>query len=49
MRHVLVHQYFGIDLDAVWTMVERDLPALKRVVMSMVEESDQAPGDETQG
>jgi uncharacterized protein with HEPN domain len=49
MRHVLVHRYFGIDLDAVWTVVERDLPALKRVVMSMVEESDQAPGDEAQG
>jgi uncharacterized protein with HEPN domain len=29
MRHVLVHDYFGIDLDLVWNAVERDLPELK--------------------
>jgi uncharacterized protein with HEPN domain len=29
MRHVLVHDYFGIDLDLVWKAVERDLPELK--------------------
>lgn len=30
MRHVLVHDYFGIDLAEVWTAVERDLPLLKK-------------------
>ena len=30
MRHILVHDYFGIDTDIVWDVVERDLPALKR-------------------
>jgi len=30
MRHVLVHDYLGIDLAEVWTVVERDLPALKK-------------------
>ncbi|MBI4468215.1 MAG: DUF86 domain-containing protein [Acidobacteria bacterium] len=29
LRHILVHHYFGIDIDAVWSVVERDLPALK--------------------
>ena len=29
MRHVIVHDYFGIDLDLVWRAVERELPALK--------------------
>jgi uncharacterized protein with HEPN domain len=29
MRNVLVHDYFGIDLDEVWTTVERDLPPLR--------------------
>jgi uncharacterized protein with HEPN domain len=29
MRNILVHHYFGIDLDAVWQVVERDLPDLK--------------------
>ncbi len=30
MRHVLVHDYLGIDLTEVWAVVERDLPALKK-------------------
>jgi uncharacterized protein with HEPN domain len=29
MRNILVHHYFGIDTDAVWSVVERDLPELK--------------------
>ena len=29
MRNILVHHYFGIDTDAVWSVVEHDLPELK--------------------
>jgi len=29
MRNILVHHYFGIDKDAVWSVVENDLPELK--------------------
>jgi len=29
MRNILVHHYFGIDTDAVWSVVEKDLPELK--------------------
>ena len=29
MRNILVHLYFGIDLDIVWSVVENDLPSLK--------------------
>lgn len=29
LRNVLVHGYFGIDLDQVWSTAVRDLPALK--------------------
>ena len=36
MRHVLVHDYFGIDLDLVWDAVERDVPALRREVGSLL-------------
>jgi uncharacterized protein with HEPN domain len=36
MRHVLVHDYFGIDLAEVWAAVERDLPALKRQVTAIL-------------
>ncbi len=36
MRHVLVHDYLGIDLGEVWAVVERDLPTLKRQIRQMV-------------
>lgn len=29
MRNILVHHYFGIDLDAVWAVIENDIPDLK--------------------
>ncbi len=36
MRHILVHDYFGIDLDEVWSVVERDLPVLRREVEAIL-------------
>jgi len=36
MRNVLAHRYFGIDLDIVWQMVERDLPLIKPKVETLV-------------
>ena len=30
MRHILVHQYFGLQWSEVWDTIQRDLPALKR-------------------
>ena len=36
MRHVLVHDYFGIDLGEIWAVVERDLPALKKQVSAIL-------------
>ena len=29
LRDILIHNYMGVDLDAVWNVVEKDLPALK--------------------
>jgi uncharacterized protein with HEPN domain len=29
MRHILVHDYFAVDTDIVWDVIERDLPDLK--------------------
>ena len=34
-RNVLVHDYFEIDLDAVWSVVEQDLPRLVGAVDRM--------------
>ena len=32
MRHVLVHGYFEIDLEIVWSVIEKDLPLLKEQI-----------------
>jgi uncharacterized protein with HEPN domain len=29
LRNILVHEYFGLNLNQVWTMVQRDLPELE--------------------
>jgi uncharacterized protein with HEPN domain len=30
LRDVLIHDYFGVDLPAVWEITQKDLPKLKR-------------------
>jgi len=36
LRHVLIHEYFGIDLKVVWAVVEKELPPLKASVLQAV-------------
>ena len=36
MRNILVHDYFGIDREVVWSAVERDLPDLKRKIETIL-------------
>jgi uncharacterized protein with HEPN domain len=36
MRHILVHEYFGIDSKLVWQVVVKDIPALKEKVTNIV-------------
>ena len=36
MRNVLVHDYFGIDEEEVWSAVQRDLPELKRKIEAIL-------------
>jgi uncharacterized protein with HEPN domain len=37
-RNILVHDYFGVDLERCWEIIERDLPALKRAVEAILRE-----------
>jgi uncharacterized protein with HEPN domain len=37
MRHRLVHAYFDIDLDILWSTVQNDLPPLIAVLESVLE------------
>jgi uncharacterized protein with HEPN domain len=50
-RNVLAHQYFGIDLEAVWEVVVRDLPLLKRSIASTISRTldSQQQEDHAQG
>jgi uncharacterized protein with HEPN domain len=34
-RNVIVHGYLGVDLGAIWLVVEQDLPALTKAVKRM--------------
>jgi uncharacterized protein with HEPN domain len=43
LRNVLVHQYMGIDLVRVWSIVERDLPRLQRMLYPVLKGLRQPP------
>ena len=32
-RNILVHDYLGVDLDAIWSVVELDIPKLEQALM----------------
>ena len=40
MRHVLVHDYYQIDPDAVWKVIQEDLPPLREQVSRYLSETD---------
>jgi uncharacterized protein with HEPN domain len=41
LRDVLIHDYMGVDLDAVWQVTQKDLPALKERVLQILENAEQ--------
>ena len=43
MRDKLIHDYFGINLQLVWDVVERDLPVLKLKVTQLLESLGKKP------
>ena len=40
MRDVLIHDYMGVDLAAVWEVTQRELPGLKGRVENILRESE---------
>jgi uncharacterized protein with HEPN domain len=38
-RNVLIHDYFGIDVERIWEITQRDVPELKRAILTILEES----------
>jgi uncharacterized protein with HEPN domain len=37
MRDKLIHGYFGVDIDAVWNTIQKDIPTLKKHIEIMIE------------
>ena len=35
MRDILIHEYFGVNLKRVWSVIEKDLPELKETVQKI--------------
>ncbi|TAJ96338.1 DUF86 domain-containing protein [bacterium] len=38
LRDILIHEYFGIDVEIVWDILENKLPALEKEVKKIVSE-----------
>jgi uncharacterized protein with HEPN domain len=36
-RNILVHDYLGVDVESIWNIVEKELPALKKAVSKMLD------------
>ena len=43
IRDILVHDYFGVNLEVVWNTVLRDLPSLKHALLPLLA-SQTGPG-----
>ena len=39
LRDILIHEYFGIDGEIVWDIVQHKLPSLETAVMKMLSET----------
>ena len=37
-QHILVHDYFGVDYEIVWRIIEVHLPPLETAISAMVRE-----------
>jgi uncharacterized protein with HEPN domain len=44
LRNILVHEYFGLNMQQVWTMTQKDLPELEEQVQRIRSEIAADPG-----
>lgn len=36
LRHRIVHEYFGIDLEIIWQILQKDLPELRQKIIRIM-------------
>jgi uncharacterized protein with HEPN domain len=41
LRDVLIHQYEGVNVEEVWRIVEKELPALQQAIAEVLPPLDQ--------
>ncbi|RWX47337.1 hypothetical protein H206_03621 [Candidatus Electrothrix aarhusensis] len=37
MSNMLIHEYFGVDLDIVWEIIQTDLPGFKNEAKTLLD------------
>jgi uncharacterized protein with HEPN domain len=37
-RNIIVHDYLGLDLDMIWSVIELELPKLEKILLVMEEQ-----------
>ncbi|MGQ4874782.1 MAG: DUF86 domain-containing protein [Promethearchaeia archaeon] len=40
MRDILIHQYFGADLNLTWEVLKKDIPNLKKEILKIKEKEN---------
>jgi uncharacterized protein with HEPN domain len=40
LRDVLIHNYMGVDLEAVWSIAGKDLPAVKAATLQLLDRNN---------
>jgi uncharacterized protein with HEPN domain len=38
LRDILAHEYFGVDTEIIWDIIQNKLPVLEKQIMQMLEE-----------
>ena len=41
LRDVLIHDYMGVDLDAVWQITQKEIPELKNHVQAIIKKLEE--------
>ena len=39
LRHVLVHDYYQVNLEMIWQIIEKDMPYLKEYLSGIVQDT----------
>jgi len=47
MRDILIHEYFGVDLETVWETVKTDIPSIKPLLVELLNNIKRKHGEDS--